>query len=251
MRGEPVAYIVGHKEFYGLDFKVDENTLIPRPETELLVEKALSSVIGHPPRVDEQSSSRVEAGRSSVSIIDVGTGSGNIIISIANELKKVIGHRSSIIGFFGIDISKDALKIAKNNAKTHGVDKKIDFLHGDLLSPIIGNWKLEIGNSTMIIVANLPYLSKEIFASAPIDVKKYEPKSALYSSKQGLSHYEKLLKQIKKLLFIVHCSLFVVLELSPEQKTLITKMIKKIFPSAKIEFFKDLAGKWRVCKIIL
>ena len=102
----------------------------------------------------------------------------------------------------------------------------------------------------MIIVANLPYLSKEIYASTSIDVKKYEPKSALYSAEEGLAHYKKLLEQLQD--FLVTCTLSHVacfFEISPEQKKPIHKLIRSTLPKARIEFKKDLARKWRVCKI--
>ena len=102
----------------------------------------------------------------------------------------------------------------------------------------------------MLIVGNLPYLSDKIYKSAPIDVKKYEPKSALYSANSGLAHYEKLLEELQKISInhkpkTINCFF----EFSPEQKQALEKLIKKALPSAKISFFKDLAGKWRVCKI--
>ncbi len=237
--GEPIAHLTKHKEFYGLDFIVNKHTLVPRPETEMLVENVLSHVISH------QSLKKV-------SIIDIGTGSGCIITSIANTLEN--NKKQSTLDakciYCAIDISKEALKIAKKNATIHKVDKKIKFLPGNLLTPLIENYKLENKDSKIIIIANLPYLSKEIYESAPIDVKKYEPKSALYSPEQGLQHYRKLLLQIRENLAshsTLHISCF--LEISPEQKQQITKVITTIFPLAQIEFKKDLAGKWRVCRI--
>ena len=101
----------------------------------------------------------------------------------------------------------------------------------------------------MIIVANLPYLSKKIYDSAPIDIKKYEPKSALYSHKEGLAHYEKLFKQIKIIIpyYTLHATCYI--EMSPEQKNKLAELIKNYFPQSKTIFHKDLAGKWRVCAI--
>jgi len=104
----------------------------------------------------------------------------------------------------------------------------------------------------LIILANLPYLSNKLYRATAPTVKNFEPKSALYSPKAGLEHYEKLLKQIKILtnhysLFTVHCFL----EFSPEQKKALIVLVKKILPFAKIRFQKDLAGKWRVCIIDL
>ncbi|MDZ4384789.1 MAG: HemK/PrmC family methyltransferase [Candidatus Moranbacteria bacterium] len=118
---EPLAYILGHKEFYGFDFKVTPNTLIPRPETESLVEDVLRHLQA--------------ADRGQKTVIDIGTGSGNIIISLARILsdsKFQIPNSK----FYGIDISKEALRIAKHNAKSNGVSEKIKFLHGNLLEPM-------------------------------------------------------------------------------------------------------------------
>jgi release factor glutamine methyltransferase len=242
--GEPIAYITGHKEFYNMDFIVNKHTLIPRPETELMVELTITNI-------------QRATNNKRYTIMDVGTGSGNIIISLAHKLNK------PICNFLGIDISKDALKIARKNAKINNVDKKIKFIHGNLLS--------KFSNATMqpcdnlIILANLPYLSKEIYGSTPEDVKKFEPKSALYSPEKGLSHYKKLLHQLKSIsTSCLSCvdkqssqevnvdrskAISCLLEISPEQKPLLSSLVEKIFPKAKTRFHKDLAGRWRVCEI--
>ncbi len=240
LKHEPIAYILGHKEFFGLDFSVNENTLIPRPETEQLVELAIK---------------KSKNGNQELRIIDVGTGSGCVIVSIAKNNEQ--GTMNNV-KFYATDASEEALKIARRNASTHGVEKKIKFLRGNLLAPLIGNWKLpargwsafggEIGNSRMIILANLPYLSKEIYDSASPDVKNFEPKSALVSAHAGLAHYEELFEQMKKLPIANHNKLSVILEFSPEQKPLLEKMIPKHFPNAKMEFHKDLCGLWRICE---
>lgn len=242
-KGEPMAYILGNKEFYGLDFIVNKHTLVPRPETELLVEKVISNL---------KFRNRINT-KFPIYIIDVGTGSGNIITSLAHSLFKNPNYQLPITNyqFFAIDISKEALIVAKKNARVHGVNKKIKFLHGDLLFPVLEKkyYSLYTDHCSLIITANLPYLSKEIYASTPRDVKNFEPKSALYSPSAGLSHYKKLFFQIKHSLIIVHCSLIIFLEISPEQKKLLPPIIKKIFPQTKIKFYKDLAGKWRICEI--
>ncbi len=226
---EPIAYIMGHKEFYGLDFIVNKHTLVPRPETEMLVEEVLALL-------------RNMLRSKKTSIIDVGTGSGCIITSIAHSTQQDECHV-----FFGSDISTEALKMAKKNARIHNLDKKIKFIESDLLSAFMRNTRYKIQDTNLIITANLPYLSREIYASTPIDVKKFEPKSALYSPEHGLKHYRELLEQAKKLADTHSVTLF--LEISPEQKQLLTKIIGNILPSAKVEFKKDLAGKWRLCKI--
>ncbi|NTW27371.1 MAG: peptide chain release factor N(5)-glutamine methyltransferase [Candidatus Moranbacteria bacterium] len=265
--GEPIAYIIGHKEFHGLDFIVNKDTLVPRPETELMVEEALQLM----------QDTRYEI--QDTKIIDIGTGSGCIIIAITNELTKntnqngVISSlsrdlssdssislrftRNDKLSFFATDISEGALRIAKKNAKTHDLDKEIRFVKSNLLSAFIQNTKYKIRATNLIITANLPYLSKEIYNSAPIDVKKFEPKSALFSPEEGLAHYRKLLEQVKNQVINFasdlssrhQSSVTLFLEISPEQKKSLTKLIKSIFPTAKIEFKKDLASKWRLCKI--
>ncbi|EKE11782.1 MAG: hypothetical protein ACD_15C00026G0001 [uncultured bacterium] len=240
IKEEPLAYILGSREFFSLPFLVSPATLIPRPETELMVETALEELPASP------------AGKLKT-IIDVGTGSGNIIVSIAANYKppaSPAGRQTT--NYFAIDISKEALKIAKKNAKLNEVSEKIKFLHGSLLEPFIKNifYKLTTTNHKLIILANLPYLSKEIYSATQPTVKKYEPKPALYSAKAGLAHYEKLLKQIKSLRTTNHkLQTTLMFEISPEQKTKIFPLIKKYFPEARIEFKKDLAQKWRICKI--
>jgi release factor glutamine methyltransferase len=147
------------------------------------------------------------------------------------------------IKFFGIDISNGALKIAKQNAKKHRVDEKIKFIKSDLLNYFFNHQSLL--NKNLIIIANLPYLSKKIYSSTKPDVKNFEPSSALVSGKNGLDHYEKLFQQLNTF-HVPRSTLRVLLEFSPEQKPLIDKLIKKYFPQSKPRFQKDLAGKWRV-----
>lgn len=242
VKKEPIAYLTGHKEFFGLDFLVNKHTLIPRPETELIVQNIIES---------EKRNSHTQK-----FFIDVGTGSGNIIISLAHHLAS--GSQDL---FVGTDISKGALRIAQKNAKIHNLNKKIIFMRGDLLKSIVQNPILSAPEiikqySKIIITANLPYLSKEIFENASLDVKKYEPKTALYSPQKGLWHYEQLLEQLRSFSqnsalsanWQTQISLY--LEISPEQKESLEKTVSKILPKAKIQFQKDLAGKYRICKIV-
>ncbi len=241
-KGEPAAYITGHKEFYGLDFFVDKNVLIPRPETEMMVDEAL----------------RITDNAKHITFIDVGAGSGCIIISL---LKQIINsklqitnyHRFSGIPpainiikrrdkFLAADISKSALVIARKNAKLHNVHKKIKFLQGDLLEPIIKKTKsLEIRNYNLVILANLPYLTPtQIKNSASI---KYEPKLALDAGKDGLKYYRRLFKQIKQLAkFAPNSRIFAMIEIDPSQTKKIKLIIEKELFNAKIQIKKDLRG---------
>lgn len=156
-QGEPVAYIVDYKEFYGRNFKVTPATLIPRPETELLIEKAL---------VKKPST-----------ILDVGTGSGCIAITLGCELPNA--------EITALDISPNALEVAKRNAQELCPEAKLSFLQSDLLAQI------KSGAHFDLIAANLPYVT----ASAPMP-NPFEPETALYSGADGLDHYRQLFQQL-------------------------------------------------------
>lgn len=236
--GEPIAYLVGYKFFYGLKFKVNHHTLIPRPETELMVEQALKSIVCD---TDCQTKNTI--------ILDVGTGSGAIIISLFKQL--TINNKKLRIDFFATDISDNALRIAKQNAKNNRI-KSIAFLKSDLLNHRKIK-RLFQQEKPFVILANLPYLSQKIYTSAPVSVRGFEPATALVSGQNGLNHYQKLLTQLSTFLQTKNRKRQVVLfcEISPEQKPLIIKKIKLYFPKAEIKFFKDLAGKWRLVKIKL
>jgi release factor glutamine methyltransferase len=216
---EPVAYITNHKEFYGLDFYVNKNVLIPRPETELAVETVLDII-------------NVKKKRSNnLNIADVGTGSGCIAISLAKNLPKTKLHAA--------DISNKALNIAKINAKNHKVLSRIKFYHGNLLSPISKKTKFDI------IIANLPYLSEKQYKETKKDVKKYEPKSALVAQKQGMDLYIKLLNQIPN---YIKKEGYILFEIDPSFENKIILEAVKILKinKNKIKRRPDLFGKDRV-----
>jgi release factor glutamine methyltransferase len=223
---ESIAHILGKKDFCDLTFKVNRHTLIPRPETELLV---------------SESEKKINAQKLNT-IIDIGTGSGNIVITIAKHLK------NKKINYFGIDISQKALNVAKSNAKKYNLDKKIKFIAGNLLTPF--NKKNFSRKAKTFIIANLPYLSQKIYSACAPDVKNYEPKSALYSSQAGLNHYEKLFRQIVLLQTQLGIK-NILIEFSPEQKKKLAFLVKNFFPHAQTQFKKDLAKKWRICTIEL
>lgn len=243
--GIPLAYLTGHKDFFWLDFLVNKNVLVPRPETEVLVESVLSEC-------------RVQiTGGKKIALIDVGTGSGCIPIAVTKSLHH---HITTSLKVFAIDISKPALRIAKLNAKKHHV--KIKFICGDLLTSLVDNLTIQqfnpgsrdirshygAGNSTIIITANLPYLTPKQYKNSPSI--QHEPKSALVAGKTGLEFYEKLLLQVNSLCSMLHvpCSIF--LEIDPSQSKPIKILIKKYFPNTKIEIKKDLSGRDRVVIIM-
>jgi release factor glutamine methyltransferase len=221
-RHEPVAYITGHKYFYGLDFFVNKNVLIPRPETETLVETAID--------------------KNPTAIIDVGTGSGAIAVSLARHLPNA--------KIFATEISPAAAKVAQKNISHHKT--AITLLRGNLLEPFLKKYKIsnppagEAGLKSLLIAANLPYLMTCQWQKSQPEIKKYEPRQALDGGVDGLKYYRQLLQQIELLITSRQLSITSIFEIDPSQKKSITKLIKRRFPTAKIEIKKDLAGRDRL-----
>lgn len=202
-KGIPVAYLTGQKEFYGLLFFVDKNVLIPRPKTELLVDSALALIAS-------------DCRNKTVNIADIGTGSGCIAVTLAK--------RTPNARLFAVDVSAAALSVAKRNAKLHGVTKKIKFYRGDLLSPL-KNKKPDI------IIANLPYLRR---AQIKGDIR-FEPRHALISGNNGLTHYKRLFEQLAAL---NHRPQFIILEADKDQPKQIRAMAHRLLPrNIKLQLF--------------
>jgi release factor glutamine methyltransferase len=225
IKGVPIAHIVGHKEFYGYDFFVNKNVLVPRPETELIVEEALQ---------------QLKITNYKLQIIDIGTGSACIPITIANELK----NNSTIFNnltITAIDISKKALFIAKKNANLHQLNDKIKFFEGNLLEPVLPIFNQENGKKC-IITANLPYLTPEQVKKSP--TIQQEPILALVAGNDGLQYYRELFEQIStvqdKLKYTILC------EIDDSQSENISELIKEKLKNVKIEIKKDLAGLRRL-----
>jgi len=225
---EPVAYIIGEKEFYKRAFLVNPLVLIPRPATEILVETALE---------------KIDQTLSETWFADIGTGSGAIAITLAAET-----------GFpvIASDISPSALSVAKKNAGQNKVEELIDFRQGDLLEPLINAFRalqeMPEKNSCkqLIICANLPYLTPNQWQNTERDVKDFEPKLALVAGQDGLDLYWKLIRDLKKYRSLFPEFLSLLLEIDPDQTKKITKMIQHDFPESNVEVRKDLAGLERV-----
>lgn len=233
-RGLPLAYITGRKEFFGLDFLVNKHTLIPRPDTELIVELAIE-------KINKQSS----IDNKQMILVDVGTGSGCIPIAL---IKNLSTQTRKHLDVFATDSSKSALRVAKKNAERHQID--IQFLHGNLLTPIIKNHLLSPISYRYIITANLPYLTQAQFDAEPSI--QHEPYSALVADNNGLSLYEELLQQIKQLaishkLPAISCFF----EIDPSQSSHMSTLIQTYLPGSSIEIKKDLAGQDRVATLTL
>jgi len=215
----PPQYLKGWVEFYKLKFKVTPDVLIPRPETELLVDEILNFILP----------------TSHFTLLDIGTGSGNIAISIAKNAPKV--------KIFAIDISEKALAVARENAKKHKVDKRIFFLKSDLLDSI-GSSGLQ--NDNLIIVTNLPYIPSHRIPFLDPSVKDFEPWVALDGGSDGFDLYRKLFSQmVEKKLF----PKLLVGEIDYTQGEIAIRESQKYFPKATVEVKTDLAKKQRILLI--
>ncbi len=209
---EPIPYIIGHWEFYGLDFIISKDVLIPRPETELIVDQALSWLHTHP---DQKR------------VADIGTGSGCIAISLAKALPR--------LEIIATDISKPALDIALQNSIKHKV-KNIEFKGFDL----IGNQDFHFD----VICANLPYIPTTTLDT--LVVSRFEPRSALDGGKDGLREISRLLdavQNIKLLPSLILC------EIEASQKQAVLEISHRFPPNTKAAVLKDLAGKDRLLRI--
>lgn len=225
----PITYLTNHKEFYGLNFYVNENVLVPRPETELLVEEVLKFFGGQGRCSD--SHQKISSGSRFTrtdpkKILEIGTGSGCIALTLA----KYLPHAK----ITATDISKKALAVARKNKKILNIKYSmfnINFKQSDLLS--------NIKSKPNIIVANLPYLTKSELKQKSII---REPALALYGGREGMEVYGKLFKQIKNKKW-EDAILF--LEIGEKQEKKFKKLTEKYFPRSTMETKKDLAGRDR------
>jgi len=206
LNGEPTAYIIGHREFYGLDFYVDPRVLIPRPESELLVEKAISLAQNH----------------SLFTIAEIGTGSGAIAISLALNLPQA--------KIYATDISAPALEVALINCHRHGVIDRVYLRHGDMLDPV--------PEPVDLAVANLPYVRRSQLAGM-----RFEPLLALDGGQDGTERIRQLCHQVDTKL---RPGGFLLLEIGQGQRRTVTTLLHTLFPKGKTEVMPDLNGIDRV-----
>lgn len=218
--GIPIAYLTHHKEFFGLDFYVDERVFIPRPETELLVEQAISFL--------QPTSYKLQT------ILDIGTGSGCIAISIAKKLPHA--------RFVAVDISEGALEVARKNAKFHGVSSRIEFIKYDLLP---------CDFAFDGIVANLPYIGTSENHLVSREVLEHEPQEALFSGENGLELYERLFAQVCDLRHAQadKAPKWLIGEMGFLQQEALEKLIHKYFGNISVQFTNDLSGLPRMFSI--
>ncbi len=219
-QGEPVAYLTGHREFMGLDFLVDRRALIPRPETELLVERALAVV-----------RQRDEAALRDLRVADIGTGSGAIALALA-----ALEPRLPLI--YATDVSAEALALAEENARRLGAADRVRFLRGDLLEPL--------PEPVDLLLANLPYVAPEEARLLSADVRRYEPSLALFGDDDGLGHLRRLLSSAPPLL---KPGAVLLLEFGYDQRARLARVIAQALPGAQVRFISDYAGWDRLVEI--
>ena len=216
---EPLAYIVGKREFWSLTFEVTPDVLIPRPETEILVAEALQLLAG--------ADRPAWCGR----ILEIGTGSGAVSVALAKELPSAL--------LVATELSEKALAVARKNALVHGVQDRIQFLQGDLFDP------LEEGSPFELVLFNPPYIPRDHFASLASEVRDYEPRVALDGGKDGLAFFRRALPRVGKFL---HPEGWFLAEIGEGQDQEVRRMAEKIFDLDSFDFIPDLAGIKRVFK---
>ena len=234
---EPTAYILGRKEFYGLELEVTPAAIIPRPETETLVELVLEFV-------------GTRDTRHGTRVLDVGVGCGAVAVALAVNLSQ-----AEIIA---TDVSPEALALARRNAERHGVAGRIRFLEGDLLAPLQGSAHPEpkpggsrdSSRRVDVIAANLPYVRTGDFEAAPAEIRQHEPCLGLDGGPDGLRLIERLLRQAclpagrPRRYLKPSGALFI--EIGEEQGDAARRLAAEAFPQARIEVRRDLSGLDRV-----
>ncbi|MEJ5247087.1 MAG: peptide chain release factor N(5)-glutamine methyltransferase [Caldilinea sp.] len=216
---EPVAYLTHRKEFYGIDLYVDRRVLIPRPETEMLVDQVLTEAAIRAPQ--------------EVIVADVGAGSGAISVAVAMNAENV--------RIYALDLSEDALAVARRNVETYALNERIQLLQSDLLTAL--------PERADIVVANLPYVAEDDYWTLEPDVRDYEPAQALLGGPQGVAVIARLLPQLPG-----RCTpgALIVLEIGYNQGALLLEMVETLLPQAtQLELHRDYQGRDRVISFLL
>lgn len=220
--GIPIQHIIGFEEFFGRDFIVNSNVLIPRPETEELVLGAIN-------RIKRAYSSNLEG----LKLVDIGTGSGIIAITMKLECPE--------LSVSAVDISNEALSIAEKNARN--LEAEVNFLHGDLLLPLISSQE-----KVDIILSNPPYIPNRDIEILSEVVKDHEPHQALFGGEDGLDYYRRLMEQIPQ---IMNSRAIIGFEIGMGQGEQVAELLNSTFPGSHVEIVQDINGKDRMvfCEI--
>lgn len=218
-RREPFAYVAGHREFFGLDLEVTPDTLIPRPETELLVELAAAAARG-----------LLDRKRRGLRAVDIGTGSGAVAIALAKLVPEL--HITAV------DASAEALRIAARNARTHRLAARIDFQEGDLLSGVRGPLDL--------VVANLPYIPSGDIEGLMPEVSRFEPRSALDGGPEGTALIR---RAVTEAVGLVEPPAVLLFEIGEGQGPSIASLASEAFPGSEVRVHRDYAGLERIVEV--
>jgi release factor glutamine methyltransferase len=229
-KGEPVAYIRGFKEFYGLAFSTDRRALIPRPETERLVELATAEVMRR------LTSAPRPAGSGPLRVADIGTGSGTVVVSLAVACRRRGVHDE--IEILATDASPEALDLARENAVGHGVADRVRFVEADLLPPVVGE-------PFDLVLANLPYVRSDAVDDLPI-AASFEPRAALDGGSDGLEVIGRLLGRLDDVIAPGGQAL---VEIGADQGEAIVELVGRQLPGWSCVVERDLAGHPRVARI--
>lgn len=216
---EPIQYILGETEFYSLKLKVNKYTLIPRPETEILVDKIIEIC------------NKTFSQQDKIIVLDIGSGSGNIGISLAKNVQNAY--------ILGVDIGVETIKTASENAQSHCVEDRIRFKAADVFDD---NFFIKLTNKIDIVISNPPYILQEEFDTLPIEVKNFEPYIALNGGKDGLTFYRRLFQISKN---ILKTDGIIGFEISYNRGEKI-KQLAENYSFTNVEIVKDLNGFERV-----
>ena len=220
--GEPLQYILGRQEFWSIDFNVDPRVLIPRPETEHLVEQALSLLSETPCTKTPW-------------VLEIGTGSGAIVVSLAKEVKDIF--------LVATDLSLKALVLAEENARSAGVRQKIAFVNGDLFQPFLNSGG---GGPFELILSNPPYIGRHDIRKLAREVRDHEPLLALDGGEEGLDFYRRI---VAEGLSYLKEGGWLLLEVGQGQGSRVSELVKGKGDFLEPELLHDLAGMERVLKV--
>ena len=221
--GEPVAYLVGEREFYGRAFRVTPAVLIPRPDTEALVEAALRWARAR------------DAAGAGLRIADVGTGSGCIALTLCAELPKAVAVAS--------DVSAEALDVARDNAERLGVAGRVELVQGEWCAPLRERAPFDM------LLSNPPYVSDGEVEELAADVRNYEPRDALTAGADGMSAYRALLGCAPSLLMSGEA--YAALEVDPRRAAAVVDLVRGAWPAAAVRCVRDLTDRDRVVEAVL
>jgi len=216
---EPLQYIVGEAEFMSLPFKLTPSVMIPRPETEVLVEKAIEEI------------TKAFGAEKEVTCLDIGTGCGNVAISLAHDLNP--------LRVWAVDVDEESLAVARENAELNGVNDVVHFLKLDAARE---DFTQQLDRRFDVVVSNPPYVSEAEYSQLPEEIRRFEPKLALDGGVDGLRFYRTLGNSIPA---VLKDSGLVLMEIGADQAEGVMKIFTKIF-SWKTQIFRDLAGRDRV-----